>query len=128
MAQLRFFARKNPNKMGENFYRRGDGTFAYFFEKGSSLASFNSRTIQRHPTVKGNVFFDHCFAILMIFSSHHVEATRAVMESVGFQTRDLEYDTRILQNRKRKLKMYRVWLQATFVKPLDANSNEKGEK
>lgn len=35
MAHLRFFARKNPNKVGDLFYRRGDGTFAYFFDKGA---------------------------------------------------------------------------------------------
>jgi hypothetical protein len=34
MTHLRFYAKKTPNKMAENYYRRADGTFAYFFEKG----------------------------------------------------------------------------------------------
>jgi len=77
MTQLRFFAKKSPNKMGENYYRRGDGTFAYFFERN---------------------------------------ATQEMFESVGFRVRDLGYDTRVLHNRKRKLKMYRVWIKGTFEK------------
>lgn len=36
---------------------------------------------------------------------------------MGFKVKVCEYDTRILQNRKRKLTMYRVWIQTTFQKP-----------
>lgn len=80
MAQMRFFARKNPNKMEENFYRRGDGTFAYFFE---------------------------------------TEKLAALARTCGFEVPQCEYDTRILQNRKRMLKMYRVWVTATFQRPVE---------
>lgn len=45
------------------------------------------------------------------------EETKALVESVGFVTEYTAYDTRILANRKRKLKMYRVWLRGRFIKP-----------
>lgn len=36
MTQMRFSAKKRPNKMGEDYYVRGDGTLTYFFEKGKT--------------------------------------------------------------------------------------------
>jgi len=77
MTHMRFFARKSPNKMGENYYVRGDGTFSYFFEK---------------------------------------EKADALFESAGFSIVHSKYDTRVLQNRKRKLKMYRVWFTGKYQK------------
>jgi len=52
--------------MGENYYRRGDGTFAYFFEK---------------------------------------EFTENLFSSCNFVCELSSYDTRVLQNRKRKKKL-----------------------
>jgi len=63
--------------MGENFYRRGDGTFSYFFEKGMADSLFGD---------------------------------------AGFSLIESKYDTRVLQNRKRKLKMYRVWFTGKYKK------------
>lgn len=37
-----------------------------------------------------------------------------------FETVRLGVDRRLLMNRKRKLKMYRVWMQGIFMKPADA--------
>jgi SAM-dependent methyltransferase len=79
MTHLRFFAKKNPNKMAENYYRREDGTFAYFFEK---------------------------------------EATNELFSAAGFTCENTCYDTRVLYNRKRMLKMYRVWIRGRFRKPI----------
>jgi SAM-dependent methyltransferase len=77
MTQMRFFAKKTPNKMGENYYRRGDGTFSYFFEK---------------------------------------EKADKMFSDIGFELIESKYDTRMLQNRKRKLKMYRVWFTGKYKK------------
>lgn len=87
MTQMRFYAKKNPNKMAENYYRREDGTFTYFFEK---------------------------------------ETTNKLFGSVGFLCEDTKYDTRVLYNRKRMLKMYRVWIRGRFRKPT-TGSVEKTE-
>jgi len=77
MTQMRFFAKKSPNKMGENYYRRGDGTFSYFFEK---------------------------------------EIADSLFKQANFSVVESKYDTRVLQNRKRKLKMYRVWFTGKYMK------------
>lgn len=57
--------------------------------------------------------------------SPNVEAASSSNETIGdpnyrFETVRLGVDRRLLMNRKRKLKMYRVWMQGIFRKPLDA--------
>jgi len=49
-----------------------------------------------------------------MFTAAHPE-TNGSMFSVG----NLGVDRRLLVNRKRQLKMYRVWMQGRFVKPAD---------
>jgi len=44
------------------------------------------------------------------------EDLNSLAQSVGFKNDILKYDTRELINRKRCLKMYRVWLTARFIK------------
>eukprot|EP01130_Rhizamoeba_saxonica_P009166 TRINITY_DN3725_c0_g1_i1.p1 TRINITY_DN3725_c0_g1~~TRINITY_DN3725_c0_g1_i1.p1 ORF type:complete len:366 (-),score=94.33 TRINITY_DN3725_c0_g1_i1:87-1184(-) len=78
LAQMRFFAKKN-SKIGDNYYKRGDGTLSHFFSK---------------------------------------EAIEAIGVNAGFDAVDMDYTTRLLVNRKRMLKMYRVWVCAEFVKPI----------
>lgn len=80
MTQMRFFAKKTPNKMGENFYRRSDGTFTYFFS---------------------------------------LEVLEQLFKRNGFDIIENTFDTRVLSNRKRKIRMYRVWAQSKFVKVAD---------
>jgi len=77
MTQMRFFAKKTTNKLGENFYRRSDGTFTYFFS---------------------------------------LEVLADLFQRNGFAILENTFDTRVLSNRKRKIRMYRVWAQSKFVK------------
>ena len=84
MTQMRFYAKKTPNKLGENFYRRTDGTFTYFFSL-EFLAELFTRN--------------------------------------GFEVASNTFDTRVLSNRKRKIRMYRVWAQSKFVKVADATAS-----
>lgn len=82
LTQMRFYAKKAPNKLGDNFYRRTDGTFTYFFS---------------------------------------LEFLAALFERNGFQVVSNTFDTRVLSNRKRKIRMYRVWAQSKFVKIAEAS-------
>jgi SAM-dependent methyltransferase len=52
------------------------------------------------------------------------EVAEELFTSSGFNTLHLEYDTRELRNRKRKISMYRVWLVGKFQKRL-IDSNEQ---
>ena len=40
------------------------------------------------------------------------------MKEVGFETKELKFDTRELRNRKRGISMYRVWINGKFTKPI----------
>lgn len=76
-------------------YARGDKTRVYFFEKEELQEMFS-------PSVEGQ---------------------RSGEEAkYRFETVRLGVDRRLLMNRKRKLKMYRVWMQGIFRKPLDAEA------
>jgi methyltransferase-like protein 6 len=77
MTQMRFYAKKTLNKLGENFYRRSDGTFTYFFS-----LDFLEQLFRRN----------------------------------GFEVVFNSFDTRVLSNRKRKIRMYRVWAHSKFIK------------
>lgn len=77
MTQMRFYAKKVLNKLGENLYKRGDGTFSYFFS---------------------------------------LEILTNLFEINGFKVVQNQYDTRVLLNRKRRIRMYRVWVQSKFIK------------
>jgi hypothetical protein len=182
MTHLRFYAKKKPNKMAENYYRREDGTFAYFFEKGvcvdwcrflvlvSVQCWFRNRnrfgfsffffffsvsaSVLALVLVSmlvlflvfgfgfGFLFLDFGFGIRFRFSfwfwfrfwvldlafeldlvPYLLDTTNALFSSVGFVPEDTVYDTRMLYNRKRMLKMYRVWIQGRFRKPATARMN-----
>ena len=75
MAQLRF---KNGKCINNNFYVRGDGTRAYFFEE---------------------------------------KELDTLLTDSGFEKVELYTDRRLQVNRTRKLKMYRIWIQAKYRRP-----------
>lgn len=47
-----------------------------------------------------------------------IEVVEELFKQCGFEVVESKYDTRVLNNRKRKIKMYRVWVQCKFRKPL----------
>lgn len=76
----------------DNLYARGDKTRVYFFEKDELEEIFSPKSSQQD---EGQATYQ-------------------------FETVKLGVDRRLLMNRKRKLKMYRVWMQGIFRKPLES--------
>ena len=90
LAQLRL----KPGKcLSDNFYARGDGTFCYFFTEEDILNLF---------VEKGG------FELISPGTGVDGEAKEP----------SIKVDRRLQVNRGKKLKMYRVWMQAKFRKPL----------
>ncbi|KAL9096164.1 MAG: hypothetical protein Q9165_001687 [Trypethelium subeluteriae] len=111
LSQIRF---KKERWMQENFYIRGDGTRVYFFEKDELEEIWSGKTAQ--PPIEG--------AEEGIFSEEtELRKSDGVFENPKsgtaptFDIEDIGIDRRMLVNRQRRLKMYRVWLQAVFRKP-----------
>lgn len=98
LAQLRF----KPGKcLQENFYVRGDGTRVYFFTQGNQL-----------------VISLHYFLIFNCF--HFLEELKDLFEQSGFVQELNLVDRRLQVNRGKQLKMYRVWIQTKFQKPVQS--------
>ena len=93
MAQLRF---KRGRCLGDNFYVRGDGTRVYFFTEG--VVTYRNKP---HPPIMG------------IYPGE----VHNLMTSAGMERRQLYVDRRLQVNRGKQVKMYRVWIQAKYVKP-----------
>ncbi|WAR51996.1 hypothetical protein PtB15_1B434 [Puccinia triticina] len=112
LAQLRM---KGSRFLEANLYVRGDGTRVYFFDK-DELAEIICQDIQVDSP-----------------PNSHVEATETSppksapnemkQPSCKFEPIKLVVDRRLLLNRARKLKMYRIWLQGEFWKPLRIESH-----
>lgn len=112
LAQLRM---KGSRFLEANLYVRGDGTRVYFFDK-DELAEIICQDIQVDSP-----------------PNSHVEATETSppksapnemkQPSCKFEPIKLVIDRRLLLNRARKLKMYRIWLQGEFWKPLRIESH-----
>ncbi|EEP77427.1 hypothetical protein UREG_02276 [Uncinocarpus reesii 1704] len=100
LAQVRF---KKGRYLAENFYVRGDGTRVYFFEK-AELAHIWGKWCPQ--------------AGLPEYQELPLEDPEAssVGEGAAFEIVDLAVDRRLIVNRKRKLKMYRCWMQGRFRK------------
>ncbi|KAL1858595.1 hypothetical protein Plec18167_003534 [Paecilomyces lecythidis] len=101
LAQVRF---KKGRYMAENFYVRGDGTRVYFFDK-QELADMWGRWTPE----KG----------IQIDNQEETNPEGGVVRKTYhgvFQILNLGVDRRLLVNRKRRLKMYRCWMQGYFKK------------
>ena len=89
LAQLRLKAGKC---LSDNFYARGDGTFCYFFTEENIIDLF---------VKKGG------FELISPGSRPDGKSDKPCVK----------VDRRLQVNRGKKLKMYRVWMQAKFKKP-----------
>ena len=87
LAQLRF----KPGKcLSDNFYARGDGTFCYFFTQEDIIDLFVNK------------------------GGFELICPGKIGDS---KEPSVKIDRRLQVNRGKKLKMYRVWMQAKFKKP-----------
>ncbi|EFW15896.1 hypothetical protein D8B26_004301 [Coccidioides posadasii str. Silveira] len=115
LAQVRF---KKERYMAENFYVRGDGTRVYFFDR-DELAHIWGEWCPQGGLPKNEL------------ATAESEINEGA-ESAGFEVLDLAVDRRLIVNRKRKLKMYRCWIQGRFRKieltsTGESNGNQAGQ-
>ena len=113
LSQIRF---KRERWMQENFYVRGDGTRVYFFDK-VELENIWTGKISR-PMLERP---EEANTSMNKGESQEVDGIPEVQEADVipiFEAEKIAYDRRMLVNRQRRLKMYRVWLQAIFRKPV----------
>jgi len=105
LTQLRF---KSSRYMEPNLYARGDKTRVYFFTKEELENLFSPPTIpaSASPSEPGTAT-----------QSQQQIQPQPRPQPHRFETIQLGVDRRLLMNRKRKLKMYRVWMQGVFEKP-----------
>ncbi|KAK4701982.1 hypothetical protein P7C70_g4242, partial [Phenoliferia sp. Uapishka_3] len=132
MAQLRF---KKERYMQPNLYIRGDKTRVYFFErdelvnlfgpptKPSALSpSLSTLTLTEPPSSSA----EHSQSDIPHFDAQNgstaedPDSPAVFDERFRFELLHLGVDRRLLLNRKKQLKMYRIWLQGRWRKPLVA--------
>ncbi|KAG7445115.1 methyltransferase [Guyanagaster necrorhizus] len=132
LTQLRF---KGGRLLDDNFYIRGDKTRVYFFELDElSLLFTGSRIPESEHSVKNTVEDDNGLSVetdVDAPSGTETPATADVPEDIKapsihpsllsshplpplFATEQLGVDRRLIVNRKRQIKMYRVWMQGKF--------------
>lgn len=118
LAQLRM---KGSRFLENNLYVRGDGTRVYFFDK-DELSEIICRGMIQDPQLQAfNNQTSHTEASLPKDPKKGNDSS----QTTGFEEVKLVVDRRLLLNRARKLKMYRIWLQGEFRKPVDENDRSE---
>lgn len=123
LTQLRF---KTGRLLEENFYIRGDKTRVYFFELdelailfSGSRAPSSITTQVTHvvsETDQGSETVDEVTSTSPTSSDNIHPILKHYPATPRFSIEQLGIDRRLIVNRKRQLKMYRVWMQGKFQK------------
>ncbi|KAI0058943.1 methyltransferase [Artomyces pyxidatus] len=124
LTQLRF---KTGRLLDDNFYIRGDKTRVYFFELDELAILFTGSRAPKHEVHESADEVDD-----EALSTAHSPAPATPDEDTAstsaappvdiaarhplFGVEQLGVDRRLIVNRKRQLKMYRVWMQGKFRK------------
>ncbi|KAL1738665.1 S-adenosyl-L-methionine-dependent methyltransferase, partial [Schizophyllum fasciatum] len=111
LAQLRF---KSGRLLDDNFYIRGDKTRVYFFELDELALMFTGARLEGTGKTTSTLQVvdetgDDVHANLL-------SPLPGCPAQPMFTVEQLGVDRRLIVNRKRKLKMYRVWMQGKFRK------------
>ena len=108
LAQVRFRAGR---WMAENFYVRGDGTRVYFFDRDELVRIWGGG-----GEADGGGGGD----------APPLETDPPPGRRSGFEILDLDVDRRLIVNRRKRIKMYRCWIQGRFRKPLSCSVETEG--
>ena len=112
MAQLRF---KGGRFMQPGLYIRGDGTRVYFFERDELVDMWGGPVKSFSDSVPSGAVIDDdvTSGIAQLAIDSHVGVHS---RTPRFELIKLGVDRRLLLNRKKQLKMYRIWLQGSWRK------------
>lgn len=113
MAQLRF---KGGRFMQPGLYIRGDGTRVYFFERDELVDMWGGPVKSSPESIPSGTVDDGddvASGIDQLAIESHVGGHS---QTPRFELIKLGVDRRLLLNRKKQLKMYRIWLQGSWRK------------
>ncbi|PGH17855.1 hypothetical protein AJ80_04678 [Polytolypa hystricis UAMH7299] len=116
LAQVRF---KKGRWMDDNFYARGDGTRVYFFDKNQLRHIWGKWSLEHGiPEFNAAAAGDDDAAVAgeQQREEDQQEQKTTIPVAAGFDVLNISIDRRLIVNRREKLKMYRCWMQARFVK------------
>ena len=131
LAQIRF---REGRWLEEGFYVRGDGTRVYFLGEGECARVFadggrgvgGAEGSTPDGLERSSVSTGHDHVGTDVDTQADMHNGTDVRKNPLFATVKLATDRRMLVNRKRKLKMYRCWLQGVFEKPVLGGDGSEG--